>query len=429
MKNEKTIASFDDCGLRPALLDALKKMFPGPTPIQHRVIPIANEGKDVVGIAQTGTGKTLAFGAPMMQILAEKGGQGLVLVPTRELAIQVEEMLIKVGRSFGLRLSLIIGGASMNLQIKSLQRNPHIIVATPGRLNDLMKQKKIDLKNIKIVVLDEADRMLDIGFMPQIKEILSHAPSERQTMLFSATMPAGIAEIAKQFMKQPLRIEVAPPGTAAEKVEQTVYFVESEKKKALLKKLLEENKGTVLIFTRTKFGAKKLTMDLLKLSHSAVEIHSDRTLAQRKDALSGFKNGKYRVLVATDVAARGIDVKDISLVINFDVPDNLDDYVHRIGRTGRAGEKGLAITFARPDQKRDISDIEKLVRKQIPIVSMPEDLCPDDFSKFYLRNEKPSGRAGFAGRRNGFQRRSKFPKAQGRMEQKRKPKEKSYFAW
>lgn len=411
MKKEQPTGSFADCGLRPALLAALKNLFTEPTPIQARVIPIANEGNDVVGIAQTGTGKTLAFGVPMMQILAQNGGQGLVLVPTRELAMQVEEMLLKVGKTFGLRLALIIGGASMNLQIKALQRNPHIIVATPGRLNDLMRQKKVDLQKIKIIVLDEADRMLDIGFMPQIKGILSQAPTDRQTMLFSATMPPEISQIAAQFMKQPLRIEIAPSGTTAEKVEQTVYFVESEKKKALLKKILQENQGTVLIFTRTKFGAKKLTFDVQKLGHSSAEIHSDRSLAQRKAALDGFKNGQYRVLIATDIAARGIDVKNIGLVINFDVPDQLQDYVHRIGRTGRAGGKGQAITFARPDQKYDILEIEKLIKKQIKVEKMPEDLSPEDFSKFYFRNEKPTG-VMFAKKRRpgGFAKSNRFKK-------------------
>jgi len=371
MTQENNEPSFKNYGIRPSLLAVLDGLYTTPTPIQHRVIPIAIEGKDVVGIAQTGTGKTLAFAVPMIQQIFNNHGQGIVLVPTRELAIQAEEMLLKVGRSFGLKVALIIGGAFMQPQVKALRDKPDIVVATPGRLMDIMQQGIFSLKDITIIVLDEADRMLDIGFMPQIKEILAGAPKDRQTMLFSATMPVAISEIAKQFMKQPLRIEVAPAGTAAEKVEQIVYFVAKDQKAPLVEKMLTDHEGIVLIFTRTKFGAKKLTRSIQQMGHTAVEIHSDRSLAQRREALAGFKSGKYRVLVATDIAARGIDVKNITLVINYDVPDNLDDYVHRIGRTGRAGEEGKAVTFATPDQKSDIRDIERLVRKQIPISPLP----------------------------------------------------------
>lgn len=371
MTVEKNTPQFKDCGIRPDLLAALEQMFTQPTPIQHRVIPIAVTGKDVVGIAQTGTGKTLAFGVPLLQRLASTGAQGLVLVPTRELAMQVEEMLMKIGRQFHLRLALVIGGVPAGPQIRALNNRPQIVVATPGRLADLLKQRQYSLRAVNIVVLDEADRMLDIGFMPQIKEILSQAPKPRQTMLFSATMPPAIAEIARQFMTQPLRIEVAPAGTTAANVEQTVYFVGKNEKNQLIEKLLSDHSGLVLIFTRTKFGAKKLSRAIYQMGHASVEIHSNRTLAQRKAALAGFKSGQYRVLVATDIAARGIDVKNIALVINYDVPDNIDDYVHRIGRTGRAGGAGQAITLATPDQKSDIRDIERLVRKQIPVKAIP----------------------------------------------------------
>ncbi len=380
--SQKIVAKeFNDCGLKPSLLAIVEKLFSNPTPIQSQVIPVAVQGQDVVGIAQTGTGKTLAFGLPMLQNLAEKGGQGLILVPTRELALQVEEMIQKIGKDFNLRLAVIMGGASMNLQIKAIKRNPHIFVATPGRMVDLLNQRKISLEKIKIVVLDEADRMLDIGFMPQIKEILRQVPENRQTMLFSATMPVEVSEIARAFMKQPLRIEVAPAGTASKNVEQSVYFVKNDQKKDLLLKILRKNSGTVLIFCRTKFGAKKLSADLRKKDFSAVEIHSERTLYQRQEAMAGFKNGKYQILVATDIAARGIDVKNISLVINFDVPDNNEDYVHRIGRTGRAESRGKAITFAKPDQKRDIKEIERLVRQQIPVESFSLDGVPVVFNE------------------------------------------------
>jgi ATP-dependent RNA helicase RhlE len=412
MIQEKNTPSFKNCGIRPKLLEVIEKMFPTPTPIQHRLIPIAIEGKDVVGIAQTGTGKTLAFGVPIMQRLALGGGQALILVPTRELAMQVEEMLMLIGKSFNLKIALIIGGAAVGPQLQALRRHPHVIVATPGRLTDLMNQGKCPLKEVKIVVLDEADRMLDIGFMPQIKEILGKAPSERQTMLFSATMPATIAEIANRFMKQPLRIEVSPSGTTAAKVEQIVYFVSKEEKYQLVEKLLAEHPGTVLIFTRTKFAAKKLTRAILQLKHTAVEIHSNRSLGQRKEALAGFKSGKYRVMVATDIAARGIDVKNISLVINYDVPDNLDDYVHRIGRTGRAEAAGKAITLATPSQKSDIRDIERLVRKQIPVASTPK-LPPRRAPIAMERDEFP--------RSGGRQSRSSSGGRFGRGSQNRKP--------
>jgi ATP-dependent RNA helicase RhlE len=364
--------SFDNLGIAPKLLASLSHhKYTTPTPIQHQAIPLAIEGKDVVGIAQTGTGKTLAFGIPMIQRLAHHKGQGLVVLPTRELALQVDETLQKIGRSLGLKTAVLIGGASMGQQIQQLRRNPHVIIATPGRLVDHMEQKTVSLKTISVVVLDEADRMFDIGFAPQIKQILSSVPAERQTMLFSATMPGEIAAMAARHMKMPLRIEVAPAGTSASKVEQEVVIVPKDMKGQLLDKLLTDNTGSVLVFSRTKHGARKIALIIRHMGHTAVEMHSDRSLAQRKAALAGFKSGQYRILVATDIAARGIDVTGISLVINYDLPDNPEDYVHRIGRTGRAGSSGKAISFAAPEERGDVRSIERLIRKTLPVLALP----------------------------------------------------------
>ncbi len=366
-------ARFRDLGIGEKLLAILtQKQFDIPTPIQHQVIPGALEGKDVVGIAQTGTGKTLAFGIPMIQRIALYKGQGLVLVPTRELALQVEASLKNIGGPLGLQLAVVIGGTSQHQQVRALQKNPHIVIATPGRLEDLMKQGIYKLHNVTVITLDEADRMLDIGFLPQIKRILQQAPKERQTMLFSATMPSSISSLAASFMNLPLRIEIAPQGTSAANVEQEVFVVTKNDKMRLLDSLLQEYKDpTILVFSRTKHGAKKIARDIRNMGHSSTEIHSNRSQNQRQIAIEGFTKGRFRVMVATDIAARGIDIKDISLVINFDLPDNSEDYVHRIGRTGRAGRYGKAISFVTPSEKADIRKIERLIRKTLPILSLP----------------------------------------------------------
>lgn len=364
---------FYGMGIAPKLLEALDRLnYETPTPIQHKSIPIAIQGKDVIGIAQTGTGKTLAFGIPLIQRLAQTKGQGLVLLPTRELAIQVEETFQKIGRGINLRTAVLIGGAAMGPQKSALARKPHVIIATPGRLIDHMEQKYLHLRDVSVLVLDEADRMLDMGFAPQINRILEAVPAERQTMLFSATMPADIVKIATRHMKLPVRVEIARAGTASERVEQELFVVRKDEKTRLLQKLLDEYHGTVLVFSRTKFGAKKITRSVKGMGHSAAEIHSNRSLAQRREALDGFKNGKYRVLVATDIAARGIDVTGIELVVNYDLPDNPEDYVHRIGRTGRAGREGRAISFATPDQGSDVRAIERLTRVRLPLKKLPE---------------------------------------------------------
>jgi len=365
--------SFYGLGIAPKILELLDRMkFKIPTPIQHKAIPIAIEGKDLIGIAQTGTGKTLAFGIPMIQRLAQSPARGLVLVPTRELALQVDDAISKVGQVLGMLTAVLIGGASMYNQVKALRRHPRVIVATPGRLIDHLGQRTVNLNDVKILVLDEADRMLDMGFAPQIEQILKYLPKERQTMLFSATIPEKIVKIAARHMKLPVSVEIAPSGTAAKHVIQELFIIKKEEKNQLLIKLLEQYRGTVLLFSRTKRGAARITRGLRSTGHSVAEIHSDRSLAQRREALEGFKTGKYRILVATDIAARGIDVKGIELVLNYDLPDDAENYVHRIGRTGRMEHEGRAISFATPDQRGEVRDIEKVMQKALPVVKHPE---------------------------------------------------------
>ncbi len=367
-----TQTTFDGLGIAPKILEILDRLhFTTPTPIQYQSIPTAFEGKDIMGIAQTGTGKTLAFGIPMVQRLAKTGGNGLIVLPTRELALQVDETINKIGRGLNIKTAVLIGGQNINRQITLLRKNPDIIIVTPGRLVDHLERKTINLSKTSILVLDEADRMLDMGFEPQIKKILLNVPKERQTMLFSATMPSNIIQIAKTYMKLPVRIEVAPSGSAAVNVTHEIFIVKRESKLALLEAVIKEDKGSTLIFSRTKFGAKKIAYAIRKMGYTSSEIHSDRSLSQRLKALSGFKKGIYQFLVATDIAARGIDVNNIELIINFDMPDNAEDYVHRIGRTGRAGHSGHAISFAMPNQKYDIRIIERLIKKQLPISSLP----------------------------------------------------------
>lgn len=409
MQSKTNPAAFYGLGIAPKLLEILARLkFTTPTPIQSRAIPAAIEGKDLIGVAQTGTGKTLAFGVPMIQRIAQIKTKGLILLPTRELALQVDEALRKVGHTLGLKTAVLIGGAAMRPQIDSLRRQPHIIIGTPGRIIDHLEQKTLSLEGISILVLDEADRMLDMGFLPQLKIILSKVPKNRQTMLFSATMPDDVVRIATQHMRTPFRVEIARPGTAAEKVEQELFIVKKEDKIKLLGKLLAEYRGAVLIFSRTKYGARKICFAVRNMGHRAAEIHSNRSLIQRREALDGFKSGRYRVLVATDIASRGIDVVGIELVINYDLPDDPGDYVHRIGRTGRAGAPGRAISFATPDQKSAVRDIENLLRTAIAISKHPEfseekfieyKIIPRHFShkRFGRGFARPSygGRSGF----------------------------------
>lgn len=377
-------SGFYGLGIAPNILAILDKLnFKIPTPIQEKSIPAAMEGKDLIGLAQTGTGKTLAFGVPMIQA-ALSGKRGLVILPTRELALQVQETFDKVGKPLGIHTALLIGGESMHKQLSALRRSPMIVIGTPGRMIDHLEQKTITFGKVETLVLDEADRMLDMGFAPQLKRILSTVPKERQTMLFSATMPETIVGMARAYMKLPVRIEIAPQGTTAEKVTQELFFISRPDKARLLEKLLYEYRGSVLVFSRTKHGAKKIAASVKVLGHAVTELHSNKSLSQRREALDGFRNGKYRILIATDIAARGIDVQGIELVVNYDLPDSPEDYIHRIGRTARAGASGHAISFATPDQHGDVRAIEKLMRATLPHSALPKDLPaprPQEYSK------------------------------------------------
>jgi len=397
----QTNTSFYGLGIAPRILDILDRMkFTVPTPIQHKTIPIAIEDKDIIGVAQTGTGKTLAFVVPIIQRLSQRKGRALILVPTRELAIQVNEVFQKIAPSFGIRTAVIIGGASMHLQLKALRNNPRVLVATPGRLVDHMERRTVLLADVNVLVLDEADRMLDMGFLPQIERIIKFVPRNRQTMLFSATIPGEIVRMATAHMKLPIHVEIAPSGTTAENIIQEVFIVKKSSRRQLLIKLLDRYHGPVLIFSRTKIGAKKIARGLQQMNHRAAEIHSNRSLAQRKEALNGFKLGKYKILVATDIAARGIDVTGIELVINYDLPDDTENYVHRIGRTGRAGHEGRAISFATPEQGKDVRNIEKLIKTALPIVEHPE-FPKEKFieeSKYHQSPKQHQGKR----RHNGF---------------------------
>ncbi len=371
MNNDKK--TFAGLGIAPGILSVLvKHNLTSPTPIQEQSIPAGIEGRDVMGIAQTGTGKTYAFGIPMLQRVLGGAGLGLIVVPTRELALQVAESLQKIGQPLGVKTAVLIGGEPMPRQLRSLARKPDIIICTPGRMIDHLDQRTVSLANVHMLVLDEADRMLDMGFAPQLKQIVAAVPAERQTMLFSATMPEEIVAIARSYMKLPIRVEIARPGSTAKDVSQELFIVPQEDKSRLLEKILQDYRGSVLVFSRTKHNAKRIAATVRFLGHTAAEIHSNRSLGQRREALEGFKTGRYRVLVATDIAARGIDVSNIELVINYDLPENAEDYVHRIGRTGRAGVSGHAISFARPNQRDDIRSIERLIRASLPVSRLPE---------------------------------------------------------
>ena len=416
--------NFYGLGIAPKILDILERMkFKVPTPIQLKAIPLALEGKDIVGIAQTGTGKTHSFAIPMVQLLVQKKGTGLVLAPTRELAIQIDEAFQEIARAFSMRTACLIGGAPMPPQVQALRRDPHIVIATPGRLIDHMSQWNFLPDSVIMLVLDEADRMLDMGFAPQIEKILRFLPRERQTMLFSATMPKEIMNIASKYMKLPLSVEIAPSGTTAELVTQELFIVKKEAKTQLLKKLLGQYHGSVLLFSRTKHNAKKIVRSIRDMGYSASEIHSNRSLAQRRDALEGFKAGKYRVLVATDIASRGIDVTGIELVLNYDLPEDAENYVHRIGRTARAGHKGHAISFATPDQGNDVRDIEKLIKATLP-VSKHAELTLDKFGEPCLKSSHRG--AGISSRQNGHYSSHKLPRPAQSKKPYKYPKPKFY---
>ncbi|PKM96723.1 MAG: hypothetical protein CVU79_11985 [Elusimicrobia bacterium HGW-Elusimicrobia-3] len=369
----KKKSGFYGLGIAPKLMDILdKKGFVVPTPIQQKSIPIATEGKDMVGIAQTGTGKTIAFSIPMIQRLTQGPGKALVLLPTRELAVQVAEVCRDFAPAFNLGVACLIGGEGKESQLRDLNKKARILIGTPGRVYDHIERGAAKVHDARILVLDEADRMFDMGFAPQISRIIRELPKERQTMLFSATIPDEVMKLASHHMKLPIRIEVAKSGTAAANVIQELYVVRSGSKPMLLMKLLEKYAGTVLVFVETRYDAMKVAGFLQYAGHPVAELHSDRTMGQRKEAMEGFKNGKYRILVATDIAARGIDVTGIEAVINYEMPSEDDAYVHRIGRTGRAGQAGRAITFATPEQGGDVRSIETLTGIPMNQVTHPD---------------------------------------------------------
>jgi ATP-dependent RNA helicase RhlE len=370
---ERTAVKFSDLGIVATLLKAVERLkFESPTPIQAEAIPAGIEGEDIIAIAKTGSGKTIAFGIPMLQrLLKTKRGTGLVIVPTRELALQVEESLQAFSRPIHMRSVVLIGGASMMMQRNELKRNPRIIIATPGRLMDHIDRRSINLDSVGVFILDEADRMLDMGFIPDIKKIMQSIPEGRQTMLFSATMPKEIEAIAEKFMVDPTRIEVDRSGVTPNEVSHEMFYIQNQDKGRLLAVKLKKCTGPVLVFTRTKRMASRLTDKVNNMGFAAAEIHSNRSMGQRRAALEGFKRGRYQVLIATDIAARGIDVKGIELVVNYDMPANSEDYVHRIGRTGRAGKTGKAVSFATKAQKRDVRDIERFLKIKLAPSAIP----------------------------------------------------------
>ncbi len=367
--------SFDTLGLSPEALAAVARAgYTVPTPIQLRVIPPVLAGKDVVGCAATGTGKTAAFALPIVErLLGKTGTRALVLAPTRELANQITEHMGWFGASRGVRCATVIGGVGMADQIRALRSGAHVVVATPGRLIDHLDRGTANLDRIEVLVLDEADRMLDMGFEPQLRRILARVPRVRQTLLFSATMAGEVAAFARAHLQNPVRVEVSTSGTTAARAEQRVYAVNQEEKTPLLLALLAADDASTLVFTRTKRRADRVARTLARAGHRVERIHADRSQNQREQALEGFRQGRYRVLVATDIAARGLDVAEIGHVILYDLPHVPEDYVHRIGRTARAEASGRASSFASPDESDLLAGIERLIRGRIPRADTPRD--------------------------------------------------------
>jgi ATP-dependent RNA helicase RhlE len=371
--------SFNNLQLIEPILKALSNEgYTTPTPIQTQAIPVILQHKDLLGCAQTGTGKTAAFAIPMLQLMHEEqqrsqpGGRrtikALILTPTRELAIQIEESFKAYGKYVDLKHLVIFGGVSQYNQVSALRRGIDILVATPGRLLDLMQQRHVSLQDIKYFVLDEADRMLDMGFVHDVKRIIAKLPAKKQTLFFSATMPPEIKQLANILLNNPVKVEVTPSATTVDMIQQTMYHVETMNKRSLLIHLLRDTAiETALVFTRTKYGADKIAKDLVRNGIRAEAIHGNKSQNARQDALQNFKLRKTRILVATDIAARGIDIDDLTHVINYDLPNIPETYVHRIGRTGRAGASGIAISFCDYEEKMYLKDIQKLISKTIPV--------------------------------------------------------------
>ena len=366
--------TFQELNIAEPILKALnEKKYSTPTPIQEKAIPEALKKRDILGIAQTGTGKTAAFAIPIIQLLCQEKPnrnireiRALILTPTRELAIQISECITDYAKHTSIRHTVIFGGVKQHAQTEELRRGTDILVATPGRLLDLIKQGFIKLNSIQHFVLDEADRMLDMGFIHDIKRILPLLPKVKQTLFFSATMPSVIVSLSASILKNPVRVEVAPVSSVVDTIAQYIYFVEKPEKKDLLVNLLsKEQKKSVLVFSRTKHGADKIARILKKAGIGSSAIHGNKSQNARQQALSDFKSNKIRVLIATDIAARGIDIDQLGLVINYDLPDVAETYVHRIGRTGRAGNTGTALSFCAPEERPMLKDIQKLTGKRL----------------------------------------------------------------
>jgi ATP-dependent RNA helicase RhlE len=367
------MTTFTELSLSAPLKSNLSKhSFTIPTPVQAQSVEPALAGRDLVATAQTGTGKTLAFVLPLIERLKhQKGVSALIVSPTRELAIQIDQTFQKLAPGSGLRSAVVVGGLSEKAQLNTIRRGAQVIIATPGRLYDYLSRKLVNLSTVQIAVLDEADRMLDMGFLPTIQRILNATPSTRQTLFFSATMDQAVAHLVSDYVKEPVRVEIGSTSKPAEQVDLHVYEVEQTGKQALLEQMLRDEQGSFLVFSRTKHGADRLAKRLSENGFKTAAIHGDRSQNQRNQALKGFQEGYYRVLVATDVAARGIHVEGIAHVVNYDLPQAPEDFIHRVGRTGRAGARGCATTFAGRTERGDIARIErvigtKLTRKHVP---------------------------------------------------------------
>jgi len=367
--------SFKNLNLIEPVMKALTaEGYTIPTPIQQQAIPFVLQGRDLQGCAQTGTGKTAAFAIPIVQLLEQQkqfraGIKVLVLTPTRELAIQIDESFAAYGKFTSIRHTVVFGGVSQLHQTNALRRGIDVLVATPGRLLDLINQGFIDLRQLNIFVLDEADRMLDMGFIHDVKRVIERLPAKRQTLFFSATMPPEIQKLAKSLLTNPAKVEVTPPTSTVDKIEQSLYHTNKSDKPELLLHLLNEKKvRTALVFTRTKHGADRVVKFLLRSNVKAAAIHGNKSQNARQSALNDFKNGHLKVLVATDIAARGIDIDELTHVFNYDLPDVPETYIHRIGRTGRAGHDGIAIAFCDVDERTELKDIERLISFRIPVV-------------------------------------------------------------
>jgi ATP-dependent RNA helicase RhlE len=396
--------TFQDLQLLPPLLQAIEEeKYTQPTPIQERAIPVVLKGIDLLGCAQTGTGKTAAFAIPILQLLTEKKSEkkhikALILTPTRELAIQIEESFKSYGRHLNIRHAVVFGGVNQHSQVQQLKRGVDVLVATPGRLLDLMGQGHVRLNELSIFVLDEADRMLDMGFVHDVKRVIAELPKERQSLFFSATMPNEIIRLANTILTNPIKVEVTPPSTTAQTVKQELHYVEYPEKRAKLIDLIESrNIERALVFTRTKHGANRVAKELNKAGIRAEAIHGNKSQNARQEALNNFKMGKTRMLVATDIAARGIDIDELAYVINFEVPNVAETYVHRIGRTGRAGHSGLALSLVDSEERAYIKDIQKLIGLQIPVVGdIPPAIAfiPTEERRAIARQNRPPRNSG-----------------------------------